>query len=118
GEDGLDELTTTGLSTVYDVKNGSVRETHLDPASLGLPRARAADLVGGDAQISAEIARQILDGELGPRRDVVVLNAGAALEIAGFAANLEEGMVTAARTIDDGDARATLARWVEVSNAG
>jgi len=117
GEDGLDELTTTGLSTVYDVKGGSVRETHLDPGAYGLARAKAEDLEGGSAEESAEIARRILDGEPGPKRDVVLLNAGAALEVAGFAASLQEGMATAARTIDDGEARSTLARWVEVSHA-
>jgi anthranilate phosphoribosyltransferase len=116
GEDGLDELTTTGLSTVYEVKDGAVRETHLDPASLGLTRARAEDLAGGDAAEAASIAHAILDGGPGPRRDVVLLNAGAALEVAGFAADLTEGMATAARSIDDGDAARTLARWVEVSN--
>jgi len=118
GEDGLDELTTAGLSTVYDVKNGSVHETHMDPRALGLARAKPADLLGGDAAGSADIARRILEGEQGPRRDVVVLNAGAALEVAGFAASLQEGVDTAARSIDDGDAATTLARWVEVSNAG
>src|SRR4249920_2876193 len=117
GEDGLDELTTTGLSTVYDVKGGSVRETHLDPSALGLARAKTGDLAGGSAEESAEIARRILDGEPGPKRDVVLLNAGAALEVAGFAASLQEGMSTAARTIDEGEARTTLARWVEVSHA-
>jgi anthranilate phosphoribosyltransferase len=116
GEDGLDELTTTGISTVYDVKNGSVRETHLDPSKFGLPRAKPDDLAGGDATESARIARSILDGEHGPRRDVVLLNAGAALEVAGFAGNLEEGMATAARSIDDGDAARTLTRWIDVSN--
>jgi anthranilate phosphoribosyltransferase len=116
GEDGLDELTTTGISTVYDVKDGSVRETHLDPSKFGLGRARSEDLEGGDVAESARIARAIVDGERGPRRDVVVLNAGAALEVAGFAGNLEEGMTTAARSIDDGDAASTLERWVEVSN--
>ncbi|HYJ60485.1 MAG TPA: anthranilate phosphoribosyltransferase [Actinomycetota bacterium] len=115
GEDGIDELTTTGISAVYDVKNGSVRETHLDPDAVGLPRAKAEDLAGGDAEASAAIARAILEGEPGPRRDVVLLNAGAALEVAGFAADLREGMATAARSIDDGDALRTLARWVEVS---
>ena len=110
GEDGLDELTTTGLSTVYEVRDGAVRETHLDPAALGLPRARPGDLAGGDAAAGASIARSILDGEPGPRRDVVLLNAGAALEVAGFAADLAEGMATAARSIDDGDAAKTLAR--------
>ena len=116
GEDGLDELTTTGLSTVYDVKGGSVHETHLDPRAFGLARAKPGDLKGGDAATAEEITRRILDGEPGPKRDVVLLNAGAALEVAGFAANLQEGMATAARSIDDGDAKATLARWVEVSN--
>lgn len=116
GEDGLDELTTTGISAVFDVKNGAVRETHLDPSAVGLPRAKPADLAGGDAVEAAAIARAILDGEHGPRRDVVLLNAGAALEVAGFAADLPEAMATAARSIDHGDAARTLARWIEVSN--
>jgi anthranilate phosphoribosyltransferase len=118
GEDGLDELTTTGISTVFDVRDGSVRETHLDPASAGLARAWPGDLAGGDPADSAELTRRILGGEGGPHRDVVLLNAGAALEVAGFAANLSEAMATAARSIDDGDASKTLDRWVAVSNAG
>jgi anthranilate phosphoribosyltransferase len=118
GEDGLDELTTTGISTVFDVREGSVRETHLDPARLGLARAKPGDLAGGDPAVSADLTRRILSGETGPHRDVVLLNAGAALEVAGFAANLTEAMATAARSIDDGDALKTLDRWVEVSNAG
>lgn len=118
GEDGLDELTTTGMSTVYDVREGSVRETALDPAKVGLARAKPEDLAGGDAEASATIARRILEGEPGARRDVVLLNAGAALEVAGFAGSLEEGMATAARSIDEGEAAAALARWVAVSNGG
>jgi anthranilate phosphoribosyltransferase len=118
GEDGLDELTTTGISAVYDVKDGSVRETHLDPSKLGLARAKPDDLAGGDASASASITRSILAGEQGRKRDVVVLNAGAALQVAGFAESLEEGMATAARAIDEGDAAATLDRWVEVSQSG
>ena len=117
GVDGLDELTTTDLSAVYDVKDGTVRETHLDPAKVGIGKVRPEDLAGGDAPHNARIAMRVLDGEPGPQRDVVVLNAGAALQVAGFAANLEEGMATAARAIDDGEAAKTLARWVEVSNA-
>ncbi len=118
GEDGLDELTTTGISTVYDVKDGSVRETHLDPSDLGIARAKPGDLAGGDASRSATITRAILDGESGPKRDVVLLNAGAALQVAGFAENLQEGMATAARAIDQGDAKAALERWVEVTRNG
>jgi anthranilate phosphoribosyltransferase len=118
GVDGLDELTTTDLSTVYDVKDGNVRETHLDPAKVGIGRVKPDDLAGGDAPHNADIARRVIDGEKGPQRDVVVLNAGAALQVAGFAGNLEEGMATAARAIDDGDAAKTLTRWIEVSNAG
>src|SRR4051794_21211617 len=116
GVDGLDELTTTDLSTVYDVKDGTVRETHLDPAKFGLGRVKPEELAGGDAPYNADIARRIIDGEQGACRDVVVLNAGAALRVAGFAESLEEGMATAARAIDDGEAAKTLTRWVEVSN--
>jgi anthranilate phosphoribosyltransferase len=115
GEDGLDELTTTGISTVYDVREGAVREGHLNPSDLGLARSRAEDLSGGDPEESAGIATSILHGEPGPRRDVVLLNAGAALEVAGFAADLREGMATAARAIDEGHAMAVLERWVAVS---
>jgi anthranilate phosphoribosyltransferase len=115
GEDGLDELTTTGISTVYDVREGSVRETHLDPTDLGLPRAKSDDLRGSDATASAEIAWTILRGEKGPRRDVVLLNAGAGLEVAGVAQTLEEGMALAASAIDDGRAGNTLKHWVSAS---
>ena len=117
GEDGLDELTTTGISSVLDVKDGEVLESHLDPAKHGLGRSSLEDLQGGDAERCADIAREVLEGRPGPRRDVVLLNAGAALQVAGFAGSLDEGMATAARAIDDGHAAAALARWVEVSNA-
>ncbi len=117
GEDGLDELTTAGLSTVFDVRDREVREGHLDPTGLGLARAMPEDLRGGDVGENVEIARQILDGALGPRRDIVVLNAAAALEVSGKAANIEEGISLAAHSIDSGAAREALARWVAVSNS-
>ncbi len=115
GEDGLDELTTTGISTVLDVRDGQVRETTLDPSKLGLARASAEDLKGGDAADGVATARQILEGKSGPARDVVLLNAGAALEVAGAAADIAEGMHLAAAAIDDGRAAACLQRWIEVS---
>jgi anthranilate phosphoribosyltransferase len=116
GEDGLDELTTTGISTVFDVRDGDVREGHLDPARFGLARATIDDLRGGDANESAGIARSLLAGEPGPRRDVVLLNAGAALEVAGHAPNLETAIAAAGAAIDSGAAARTLERWIAVSN--
>jgi anthranilate phosphoribosyltransferase len=118
GEDGLDELTTTGLSTVFDVRDGAVRETHIDPSELGFERARLEDLRGGDAEASAAIARAILAGEPGPKRDVVLLNAGAALEVAGAAGSLTDAIMLASAAIDSGAASATLERWVVVSQNG
>jgi anthranilate phosphoribosyltransferase len=118
GADGLDELTTTGPSTVYEVTDGDVRETALDPAELGLPTASPEDLKGGDAETSAAIARAILAGEAGPRRDVVVLNTAAALEVAGRAGSMHDGLAVAARSIDSGDAAATLERWAAASRTG
>jgi anthranilate phosphoribosyltransferase len=117
GEDGLDELTTTGPSIVLDVLDGEVREGRLDPGDHGIARASREDLLGGDAAESARIARAVLDGEAGPRRDIVLLNAGAALEVAGAAPDLGQAIALAAASIDDGSAAATLARWVEVSAA-
>ncbi len=118
GEDGLDELTTTGPSTVFEVRDGRVIRTRLEPGELGLPRASVDDLQGGDAAASAEIVRALLTGEPGPRRDVVLLNAGAALEVAGRAATLAEGIELAAETIDSGSAAASLERWVAASRSG
>lgn len=117
GKDGLDELTTTGLSTVFDVRDGDVLEGQLDPASFGLPRATLEDLRGGDAEEAAVIARAVLAGEAGPRRDVVLLNAAAALEVAGHAPTLDDGLQIAATAIDTGAAVATLDRWVVISTA-
>ncbi len=115
GEDGLDELTTTGISTVFDVRDGQVRETHLDPGDLGLAPAKVEDLQGADAQGSATIVHEILAGEQGPKRDVVLLNAAAALEVAGRADSVEAGLTLASDTIDSGAAASTLRRWVEAS---
>ena len=116
GEDGLDELTTTDISTVLDVRDGEVRETHLDPGQLGLARASVADLAGGDVEESARIVRAILGGEHGAKHDVVLLNAGAALDVAGKAPSLADGMEVAAAAIDSGAAEALLERWIAVSN--
>jgi anthranilate phosphoribosyltransferase len=117
GEDGLDELTTTGPSLVLDVRDGGVREGRLDPTDHGIERASRADLRGGDADESARVARAVLDGQPGPARDVVILNAGAALEVAGAATDLDQGIALAAASIDEGRAATTLRRWVDVSAA-
>lgn len=118
GEDGLDELSTTGVSTVFSVLDGRVEQAVLDPTTLGLGLARIEDLGGGDAQESAAIVHAILSGESGPKREVVLLNAAAALEVAGRVDSLGSGLELAAATIDSGAAEATLARWVEVSQNG
>lgn len=118
GADGLDELTTTGPSTVFEVRDGVVTEESIDPQALGLPPALPEDLRGGDAAASAAIARSVLAGEAGPRRDVVVLNAAAALEVAGRAATMAEGIDLAAASIDSGAAAATLERWVGAARSG
>ena len=105
GVDGLDELTTTG-SVGGLRREGRARcaKPIWTRASYGLGRVKPEDLAGGDAPYNAAIARRILEGEPGPQRDVVLLNAGAALKVAGFASTLDEGMATAARAIDDGEA--------------
>jgi anthranilate phosphoribosyltransferase len=115
GQDGLDELTTTGLSTVHEIASGEVRERTLDPADLGLGRATPADLTGGDASMNADIARSVLAGDRGPRRDVVVLNAAAALDVAEVATSLEDGIEKAVESIDSGASSEVLRRWVDVS---
>jgi anthranilate phosphoribosyltransferase len=117
GEDGLDELTTTGSSVVLDVRSGKVFQSRLDPTEHGIPRTSPDDLRGGDPAEAARLARAVLGGEPGPKRAVVLLNAGAALEVAGAAADLDEGIALASASLDDGSAGRTLERWIAVSNA-
>ena len=119
GDDGLDELTTTGPSTVWVVAGGAVREEAVDPSALGVARASVDDLRGGDAAHNAEVARALLGGEQGPVRDAVLLNAAAALAAHEGAsddlvARLSRGHDRAAAALDGGAAAALLDRWVEV----
>jgi anthranilate phosphoribosyltransferase len=113
GHGGLDELTTTGPNRVSRLRAGAVVTETLDPAELGFARANPVDLAGGTAEENAEITRNILAGrEKEARRDVVVLNAGAALVAAGKAADLADGIELANQSIDSGAATAVLAEFV------
>ena len=115
GADGLDELSTTGHTKVSEVRDGAVHTFYVHPSDFGIPRAAAADLAGDDAAANAEIVRRVLAGEAGPARDVVLLNAGAALLVAGIAASVREGMARAAAAIDAGEAARVLERLVDTS---
>jgi anthranilate phosphoribosyltransferase len=115
GHDGLDELTTTTTSTLLDVSADGVRELVVDPVELGLPAADREDLLGGDVDRNVAIAKEILAGHGGPPRDLVLLNTAAALVAADAALSLADGLEAAARSIDEGRARATLDAWVESS---
>ena len=114
---GLDELSTAGPSRVVELTAGHRREYVLDPSDLGLQPASAGDLRGGDPARNAAIARAVLHGEPGPRRDIVLLNASAALRAAGLAADWREGLSLAAEAIDLGRAGDLLDRWVRASQA-
>ncbi len=118
GADGLDELSTTGPNQVAQLQDGYVNTFTLDPLELGLPRATLSDLKGGDAEENGAIVCAILDGEPGPKRDVVLLNASAALVAEGSAGDLTEGLGMAARSIDSGAARARLDALVAFTNNG
>jgi anthranilate phosphoribosyltransferase len=115
GEDGLDELTTTGHSRVFQLKDGQVSEYELDPQDLGLARSRPDDLLGGTAPENANLLRQVLGGETGPRRDVVLLNAAAAVLAAGRSDDWPHAMTVARESLDSGRARQVLDRLVESS---
>jgi anthranilate phosphoribosyltransferase len=116
GEDGLDEISSCADTRVLSIEHGAIRESVLRAGEF-VPRARLEDLAGGDAAENAAIARAVLAGESGPRRDVVLLNAGAALLVAGRAADLAEGVRVAARSLESGAARDCLARWVSFCEA-
>ena len=115
GADGIDEMSTTGHTKISECRNGAVSTFYVHPSDFGIPKADRKDLQGGDAATNAAILREVLAGEKGPRRDVVLLNAGASLFVGGRAASVREGIETAAGVIDSGAARAKLDAMVQAS---
>jgi anthranilate phosphoribosyltransferase len=112
GDDGLDELTTTGPSHLWEVRDGEVEPGVLDPEALGIPLATAADLSGGGVEENVAIADAILAGEPGPRADIVALNAGAALYAADAVPDIADGVARARTVLAEGAARDLRDRWV------
>jgi anthranilate phosphoribosyltransferase len=117
GSDGLDEITTAGPTAVAELKDGKVRSFEISPQDVGLPKVKADALRGGDADHNAKALLSVLQGKPGPFRDIALINAAAALIVAGRAKNLKEGAAIAAKSIDSGEAEGRLDRLIAVSNA-
>jgi anthranilate phosphoribosyltransferase len=117
GHDGLDELTVTTTSTVYELAQGEVRIYDIDPLDLGISRADLGALAGGDAAGNAQAVHQVFAGAKGPIRDIVTLNAAAALLVGDVVPDLGAGIEQAKAVIDDGRAAATLEAFVRVTVA-
>ena len=114
-DDGLDEISTMGPTRISELKNGQIHTWKLDPKEVGLPLARLADLQVNSVDEAADAITRVLSGEKGPRRDIALLNAGAAMFIAGRVASLHLGVTLAATMIDTDAARGTLAKIIEIS---
>jgi anthranilate phosphoribosyltransferase len=117
GSDGLDEITTAGPTYVAALENGTVRTFEITPEELGLERVKPAALQGGSAKENAQALVDVLKGKGGALRDVAILNAAAALTVAGRAKDLKQGLALAQTSIDSGEAAGRLQRLVAISNA-
>jgi anthranilate phosphoribosyltransferase len=117
GSDGLDELTTAGPTSVAALENGKIRTFEVTPEDAGLPRSKPEALRGGDAEQNAKALLDVLKGKPGALRDVSILNAAAALIVAGKAKDLKQGATLAAKSIETGEAEGRLDRLIAVSNA-
>ncbi len=117
GHDGLDELTTTTTSSVLELRDGGVRASVVDPADLGIAYAEPASIHGGDADANRVLAQRVLDGERGPHRDLVLLNAAAGLVASGVVDDLAGGYEAAVAALEDGSAGQVVERMVAVSRA-
>ena len=117
GEDGLDEITPGGRTTVCELKEGAINSYSLAPEDLGFQRATRESLKGGSAQDNADLLRRVLEGEKGPRRDIVLMNAAAAIMAGDRAANLEEGIRIAAEAIDSRKALEKLEGLIGISQS-
>src|SRR5262247_3367566 len=115
GSDGLDEISNTGESRVSEVREGVVRSFAVRPDDFGMARATIADLQGGDREQNAQLIRGLLDGEVGPKRDIVLMNSAAALVAGGKARDLKDGVSRAVEAIDSGAARSKLQALVSLS---
>src|SRR5438132_5220785 len=115
GADGLDEISNTGESRVSEVREGLVRTFSVRPEDFGLPRASIKELQGGDREQNAQIIRLLLEGEPGPRRDIVLMNASAALVAGARARDLKDGVAQAAQLVDGGEALRKLDALVALS---
>lgn len=117
GQDKLDEISMSAPTTVCEFKDGWFKSYVIAPEDFGLERCTKEDLVGGTPEENAQITHAILQGEKGPKRNAVLMNAGAALYIGGKAATLQDGITLAAELIDSGKATQTLEQLIAVSNA-
>jgi anthranilate phosphoribosyltransferase len=115
GEDGLDELTTTGPSFIYRLRHGEITHAEFTPEDFGVARAELEDLQGGDAATNIAITRAILEGDLGPKRDITLVNAAPAIVAAGLADGFTEAMELATRSVDSGRAQEVLEAAVTFS---
>jgi anthranilate phosphoribosyltransferase len=116
GDDGLDEISLTTTTTVCEVFDGELRQYKIEPQKLGFSYCRPGELTGGDAEENVEIARAVLRGEKGPKRDIVVLNAAACLYLAGKAVSFSDGLAQAAMLIDRGQALSKMREFVKATN--
>jgi anthranilate phosphoribosyltransferase len=116
GGDGLDEITTTTVTHVCELKNGNIRRLEISPSDYGIRTATAAELQGGDPAENAQAIRELLDGKTGPYRDIVLLNSAAALVVADAAKDLRQGIAMAAEAIDFAKARKVLEELIRVTN--
>ncbi|MGB9588844.1 MAG: anthranilate phosphoribosyltransferase, partial [Armatimonadota bacterium] len=117
GLDGIDELSTLSKTKVTELQHGKIVTYEISPEEVGLQSAKPEDLRQGNSpKENAKILEEILRGKKGPKRDIVLLNAGAALTIGGKASSIQEGMALAAESIDNGSAEATLRKLIELSN--
>ena len=117
GAEGVDEISTAGYTKVAECRDGGVHTFYIHPADFGVPKSSTGQLAGGDAAVNAEIVRGVVTGQKGPARDVVLLNAGAGLMVAGRVGSVRAGIARAAEAIDSGAARETLDRLARVSQA-
>ncbi|MFL2655462.1 MAG: anthranilate phosphoribosyltransferase [Alphaproteobacteria bacterium] len=116
GADGMDEMSTTGITYVAELKKGKIRNFEVTPEDASIQRSSLEDIRGGDAEFNAIAMKDMLSGKTGSFRDIVVLNAAASLIVAGIVEDLKSGAIVAQKAIDNGNAQKVLNRLIEITN--